>query len=51
MRYLFWGKEEKTQYAGSTRPWEREARLLATGPWGAIYDLEAAAAAPNPTVR
>ena len=41
-RYLFWGREEKTHYAGSTRPWEREARLLASGPWGAVYDLEAA---------
>lgn len=40
VRYLFWGREEKAQYAGSTRPWEREARLLASGSWGAIYDLD-----------
>ena len=46
-RYLFWGKEETAQYAGSTRPWERETRLIASGTWGAIYDLEATAAAPN----
>ena len=42
VRYLFWGREEKTAYGKSTRPWEREARLVAGGPWGSIYDLEAA---------
>ena len=47
VRYLFWGREEKTQYAGSTRPWEREARMLATGSWGAIYDLEAPPGLPG----
>ncbi len=40
VRYLFWGREEKSNYAASTRPWEREAQLIATGTWGAIYDLE-----------
>jgi hypothetical protein len=39
-RYLFWGREEKTNYAGSTRPWEQESKLIASGPWGSIYDLE-----------
>ncbi|HEX7517934.1 MAG TPA: hypothetical protein VF345_11695 [Chthoniobacterales bacterium] len=39
-RYLFWGREEKTNYAQSKRPWEQESKLVATGPWGAIYDLE-----------
>ncbi|MBA2743699.1 MAG: hypothetical protein H0U43_05235, partial [Chthoniobacterales bacterium] len=43
-RYLFWGREEKANYAGSTRVWEREAQLVASGSWGAIYDLEAAPA-------
>jgi hypothetical protein len=38
--YLFWGREEQANYAGGTRAWEREARLVASGPWGAIYDLE-----------
>ena len=42
-RYLFWGREEKAAYPTSTRPWEREAQLVASGPWGAIYDLEAPA--------
>jgi hypothetical protein len=39
-RYLFWGRQEKTNYAASKRPWEQEAKLVATGDWGAIYDLE-----------
>ena len=47
-RYLFWGRNEKEgrnaqgvlEYAGSKRPWEREATLVASGDWGAIYDLE-----------
>ena len=46
-RYLFWGRLEKANYAVSTRPWEKECRLLATGNWGSIYDLTAAAAAPG----
>ncbi|PZR76739.1 MAG: hypothetical protein DLM73_01740 [Chthoniobacterales bacterium] len=40
-RYLFWGREEKTNYPQSKRPWERESKLIAAGTWGAIYDLEA----------
>jgi hypothetical protein len=39
-RYLYWGRDEKTNYAASKRPWEREAALVASGDWGAIYDLE-----------
>ncbi|MGI9088160.1 MAG: hypothetical protein ACR2HH_10550 [Chthoniobacterales bacterium] len=39
-RYLFWGREEKQNYPTSTRPWERDARLVVSGNWGAIYDLE-----------
>jgi len=39
-RYLYWGREEKTNYAASKRPWERESKLVATGDWGAIYDIE-----------
>jgi hypothetical protein len=45
-RYIFWGNEEKANYPTSTRPWEREAQLIATGPWGAIYDLEPGTQAP-----
>jgi hypothetical protein len=40
-RYLFWGREEKTNYPQSKRPWEQESKLVAAGSWGAIYDLEA----------
>jgi hypothetical protein len=41
-RYLFWGREEKANYAASKRPWERELKPVATGPWGSIYDLQPA---------
>ncbi|MEY2550745.1 MAG: hypothetical protein QOG12_889, partial [Verrucomicrobiota bacterium] len=44
-QYVFWGREEKTNYAASKRPWERESALVASGAWGAIYDIEAP---PNP---
>jgi hypothetical protein len=40
-RYLFWGRLEKANYSASTRPWEKQCELLATGSWGSIYDLEA----------
>ena len=39
-RYLFWGREEKANYAASKRPWEQQSTLVATGGWGAIYDIE-----------
>ena len=45
VRYVFWGREEKTNYASSTRPWEKTATLAASGTWGAIYDLESTQAA------
>ncbi|MGI8435492.1 MAG: hypothetical protein ACR2NX_01085 [Chthoniobacterales bacterium] len=47
VRYLFWGREEKAHYQASTRPWEREAKPVASGPWGAIYDLENSPNAPS----
>jgi hypothetical protein len=40
VRYLFWGREEKINYATSTRPWERTTRLVHSDNWGAVYDLE-----------
>ena len=46
-RYLFWGREEKTNYAASKKPWEREATLVSSGEWGAIYDLETAPKQPG----
>ena len=39
-RYLFWGREEKMNYPLSKRPWEHASKLIASGSWGAIYDLE-----------
>jgi hypothetical protein len=39
-RYLFWGREEIKNYPQSTHPWEKESKQVASGPWGAIYDLE-----------
>jgi hypothetical protein len=43
VRYIFWGREERTNYPASNRPWEATAALVASGSWGAIYDLEPAA--------
>jgi hypothetical protein len=48
VRYIFWGREEKTNYPASTRPWERSAALVASGGWGAIYDLEQTPRSPAP---
>jgi hypothetical protein len=39
VRYIFWGRDETANYQGSTRPWETTARRVASGDWGAIYDL------------
>ena len=40
VRYVFWGREEKANYAASSRPWEKTAAMAASGTWGEIYDLE-----------
>jgi hypothetical protein len=40
VRYIFWGGEERNHYAASKRPWETTAPVVASGPWGAIYDVE-----------
>lgn len=39
VRYIFWGQDEKTNYQSSSRPWEATSFLVASGDWGAIYDL------------
>ncbi len=39
VRYIFWGRDETTNYQGSSRPWETTAQRIASGDWGAIYDL------------
>lgn len=46
VRYVFFGRQEKANYATGTRAWEREARLIADGTWGSIYDVEAAPPVP-----
>jgi hypothetical protein len=46
-RYLFWGDEEKRAYAGSREPWKVESPAVASGPWGAIYDLERRTSTPG----
>jgi hypothetical protein len=43
VRYIFWGQDEKTNYQSSSRPWEATAFLVASGDWGAIYDLDSPA--------
>jgi hypothetical protein len=39
-RYLFWGAPENEAFKDSSQPWRKTARLVATGDWGAIYDLQ-----------
>jgi len=39
VRYIFWGRDETANYQGGSRPWETSARRVASGDWGAIYDL------------
>jgi hypothetical protein len=38
-RYLFWGSREAEAFPDSTQPW-RELPVVASGSWGAIYDLQ-----------
>jgi hypothetical protein len=47
VRYIFWGREEMTNYRASKRPWEQPAALVASGSWGKIYDL---GKTPQPSV-
>jgi hypothetical protein len=47
VRYIFWGREETANYQASKRPWETTALLVASGPWGAIYDLGLSTAEPR----
>jgi hypothetical protein len=52
-RYLFWGRNEEKEYPDSPQPWRETTRLVASGDWGAIYDLHSLPAAPAglPTVH
>jgi hypothetical protein len=51
VRYVFWGREEKTNYPSSARPWEKTAPLAASGTWGEIYDLESARSQTPGTIQ
>jgi hypothetical protein len=42
VRYVFWGTEEAENYKDSREPWRTEAKVIASGAWGTIYDLAAA---------
>jgi hypothetical protein len=48
-RWLFWGEQERANYANSPQPWKGRCVRYASGPWGELYDLvdpvKAAAAA------
>ena len=46
VRYLFWGRIEEELYPDSPQPWRDETLRVASGEWGAIYDLHAPANAP-----
>lgn len=47
-RYLFWGRFEDERYKDSPQPWRKTALTVASGDWGAIYDLHSPAAALPP---
>jgi hypothetical protein len=38
-RLLFWGRRERAAFSGSSRPWEAERAPVASGPWGAVYEI------------
>jgi hypothetical protein len=38
-RLLFWGWRERGAFAASSRPWEADRAPLASGSWGAVYEL------------
>ncbi|MEY2539641.1 MAG: hypothetical protein QOG67_3381 [Verrucomicrobiota bacterium] len=38
VRYIFWGREEDTNYPVSTKPWAHLLPKVASGDWGTIYD-------------
>jgi hypothetical protein len=42
IRYIFWGREENTNYGASKRPWEKSVPVATSGSWGTIYDLQGA---------
>ena len=49
VRFLFWGGPEQAceEYRASSEPWKDECRLVASGPWGDIYDLQSSVEKPG----
>jgi len=45
-RYLFWGRYEDEKYKDSPQPWRSTTRMMASGDWGALFDLHAPPAVP-----
>ncbi len=57
-RYLFFGSGELQEWPASSQPWRSEAKLVASGEWGELFDLEAPSLPrddfsqpPTPTLR
>lgn len=46
-RYLFWGSREAEAFPESPQPWLQELPLVASGSWGAIYDLQPGGPTPQ----
>jgi hypothetical protein len=40
VNYIFWGREEQTNYPMSARPWEQVLPKIGSGPWGTIYAFD-----------
>ena len=49
-RYLFWGPRERDAHPDSTQAWRTETRLVDSGEWGEIFDLQSPAAPVPPPV-
>ncbi|MBV9657949.1 MAG: hypothetical protein JO295_07545 [Verrucomicrobia bacterium] len=41
VRYVFWGQRERQRYKNSAQPWSVGQAPVASGDWGAIYELTA----------
>jgi hypothetical protein len=38
VKYIFWGDMENREYKDSKKPWESQFTLIASGPWGKIFE-------------
>ncbi len=46
-RYLFWGPREREAYPDSKQSWRDSAKIIASGEWGEIFDLESPSTAES----